>query len=77
MATPWTSLTKGTNGVSSRGHVRELFYELSQILERLWIFYEAMLHGKPVPNSEEVLSQIEVTLRRVSTRQSDRIGAES
>jgi hypothetical protein len=76
MAMPWTSLTKETNGVSSRGHVRVLFHELGQILERLWIFYEAMLHGKPVPNSDEVLSQIEVTLRRVSSRPSDRVGAE-
>jgi hypothetical protein len=67
MATPWTSLTEGTNRVSSRGHARHLLYELGQILERLWIFREAMLHGRPVPNSEEVLSEIGVTLRRVST----------
>jgi hypothetical protein len=46
-------------------------------LERLWIFREAMLHGRPVPDSDEVLSQIEGTLRRVSMRQRDSVGAES
>jgi hypothetical protein len=77
MATPWTSLTDGADRVSSRGRAREFFYELGHVLERLWIFYEAMLHGSPVPNSDEVISQIEVTLRRVSMRQSDRVSAGS
>jgi hypothetical protein len=72
-----TSLTEESNGVSSRGRGRELFYELGQVLERFWIIYEAMLRGTPVPDSDNVLSQIEEALRRVSTRQSDRIGAGS
>jgi hypothetical protein len=80
MATPWTSLTEGTNDnkvSSSPGHAKELFYGLGQVLERLWMFYEAMLRGTPVPNSDEVLSQIGVALRRVSARHTDRVGAKS
>jgi hypothetical protein len=77
MATPWTSLTEGTNRVPSRGRVRESFYELGQVLERLWIIYEAMLRGTPVPDSDDVLSQMGAALRRVSARQSDRVGTGS
>jgi hypothetical protein len=77
MATPWTSLTEDTNGVSSRGRAREVFYELGHVLERLWIIYEAMLRGTPVPDSDNVLSQIEEALRRVSTHQSDRVSSVS
>jgi hypothetical protein len=76
MATPWTSLTNRTSRSprsSTPGHAIHLFYELGHILERLWIIYKAMLDGRPVPNSDEVLAQIEMTLRRVSMRQ----GAES
>jgi hypothetical protein len=77
MATPWTSLTEGTNDreVSSSGHGKGLFSDLGQVLERLWIFYDAMQRGTPVPNSDEVLSQMGVALRRVSTRPSGRVGA--
>jgi hypothetical protein len=77
MATPWTSLIEETaeSEVSSwPGHAKELFCDLGQVLELLWIFYDAMLRGTPVPNSDEVLSQIGVALRRVSTRQSGRVG---
>ena len=80
MAMPWTSLTKGTNEsevASGPGQAKELFYNLGQVLERLWIFYEAMLRGTPVPDSDDGLSQIEAALRRVSTRQSGRVGAGS
>ncbi len=78
MATPWTSLTEGRNEseVSSwPGRARELFRDLGQVLERLWIFYDAMLRGTPVPNSDEALSEIGVALRRISTRQTGRVGA--
>jgi hypothetical protein len=74
MATPWTSLTDGTNRVSSPGRARELFYELGQVLERLWIIHEATLRGTPLPDSDDVLSQIGAALRRVSARQSDQNG---
>jgi hypothetical protein len=80
MATPWTSLTERMNQSevsSSPGHAKELFFDLGQVLERLWIFYEAMLRGTPVANSDEVLSQIGVALRRVSTRQRGRVDARS
>jgi hypothetical protein len=50
---------------------------LGHVLERLWIIYEAMLRGTPVPDSDDVLSQIEAALRRLSTRQGGLIGAES
>jgi hypothetical protein len=68
MATPWTPLTNRTSESarsSTPGHAINLFYELGHVLERLWIIYEAMLDGRSVPNSDEVLSQIEMTLRRV------------
>ena len=80
MATPWTSLTEGTNEreVSFRpGRARELFRDLGQVMERLWIFYDAMLRGTPVPDSDEALSEIGVALRRISTRPSGRVGAGS
>jgi hypothetical protein len=80
MATPWTSLTEGTNesgSSSSPEHAKELFYDLGHVLERLWIIYEAMLRGTPVPDSDDVLSQIEAALHRLSTRQGGRTGAES
>jgi hypothetical protein len=80
MATPWTSLTEGMNEteVSSwSGHTKQLFYDLGEVLERLWIFYQAMLRGTPVPDSDEALSQLGVALRRVSTRQSGRVRAGS
>jgi hypothetical protein len=80
MATPWTSLTEGTNEseVASRpGQAKELLCDLGQVLERLWSFYEAMLRGTPVPDSDDSLSQIGAALRRVSTRRSGRIGAGS
>jgi hypothetical protein len=57
----------------SRGPAEELFFDLGQILERLWIFYEAMRRGTPVVNSDEVLSQMKLTLSRVSTHHSDRV----
>jgi hypothetical protein len=79
MATPWTSLTEETNEsevASGPAHAKELFYDLGQVLERLWIFYEAMLRGTPVLDSDDRLSQIEAALRRVSTRQSG-VGAGS
>ena len=80
MATPWTSLTEETNEsevASWPAHAKELFCDLGQVLERLWIFYEAMLRGTPVPDSDDRLSQIEAALRRVTTRQSGRVGAGS
>jgi hypothetical protein len=80
MATPWTSLIERTNesGVSSSpGRGKELLYDLGQVLERLWIFYQAMQRGTPVPNSDEVLSQLGVALRRVSTRQGGRVDTRS
>jgi hypothetical protein len=80
MATPWTSLTEGTNETEASSwsaHARELFCDLGQVLERLWIFYEAMVRGTPVPDSDKVLSQLGVALRRVSTRQSGRVRARS
>ena len=79
MATHRTSLAEGTNEsevASVPGHAKGLFYGLGQVLERLWIFYEAMLRGTPVPDSDDRLSQIEAALRRVSTRQSG-VGAGS
>jgi hypothetical protein len=79
MATHRTSLAEGTNEsevASVPGHAKGLFYDLGQVLERLWIFYEAMLRGTPVPDSDDGLSQIEAALRRVSTRQSG-VGAGS
>jgi hypothetical protein len=36
-----------------------------------------MLRGTPVPDSDDVLSQIEAALHRLSTRQGGRTGAES
>jgi hypothetical protein len=80
MAMPWTSLTKGTNGsevASGPEPAKELFCDLGQVLERLWVFYEAMLQGTSVPDADDGLSQIESALRRVSTRQSGRVGAGS
>jgi hypothetical protein len=80
MATPWTSLTEGTNEsevASGPERANELFSDLGRVSERLWIFYEAMLRGTPVPDSDNSLSQIEAALRRVSTRQSGRVGAGS
>ena len=80
MATPWTSLTEGTteSDLSSwPGHARELFNDLGQVLERLWILYEAMRRGTPVPNSDKVLSQMGVALRRVSTHHTGSVGPAS
>lgn len=80
MATPWTSLAEGTNErelASGPGHAKELLYDLGQVLERLWIFYEAMLRGTPVPDCDDGLSQIGAALRRVAARQSDRVSAGS
>ncbi|HXP08983.1 MAG TPA: hypothetical protein VN828_10830 [Acidobacteriaceae bacterium] len=80
MATPWTALTKGRieSELSSRqGHARELFNDLGKVFERLWIFYEAMQRGTPVPNSDEVLSQMGVVLRRVSTHHTGSVGPAS
>jgi hypothetical protein len=77
MSTPWTSLTDGTDRVSSRGHLRGFAYDLGQVLEHLWIIHQAMLRGTPVPDSEDVLSQIGVAFRRLLASQSDRAGAGS
>lgn len=80
MATPWTALTEGTteSELSSRpGHAREFFNDLGKVIERLWIFHEAMHRGTPVPNSNEVLSQMGVALRRVSTHHPGSVGPAS
>jgi hypothetical protein len=67
MATPWTSLTEKpseSGGWSSLRFAVNLFRELGHVMERFWIIYEAMLRGTPIPDSDDVLSQIETALRR-------------
>lgn len=48
--------------------VSALFHDLGQVLDGVWIIYEAMVRGKPVANSDDVLSQIGTGLRRASMR---------
>jgi hypothetical protein len=41
----------------------ERMQNLGVVLERLWRFYDAMHHGKPLQNSEEILPQMGTALR--------------
>jgi hypothetical protein len=56
--------------------VSAVFHDLGQALEGVWIIYEAMVRGKPVANSDDVLSQIGKALRRASIRRGRVIGGQ-
>jgi hypothetical protein len=43
---------------------------LAVVLERLWLFYEAMRHGKPVANGELFLTQIGTALSQSARHRS-------
>ena len=45
------------------------FQSLTAVLERLWVFYEAMRNGKPVANADQVMAQISSALK--TTRKVD------
>jgi hypothetical protein len=40
------------------------FQSLGIILERLWMFYEAMRSGKPIGNSDEMLAEVRGALMK-------------
>ncbi len=54
--------------VNRRPQQGELFGELGAVLERLWMFYEAMRFGKPVPNADAALAQVGDALRNSAKR---------
>jgi hypothetical protein len=53
----------GQTDVNKRAQQGELFGELGTVLERLWMFYEAMRFGKPVQDADATLAQLGDTLR--------------
>jgi hypothetical protein len=54
--------------VNRRAQQGELFGELGVVLERLWMFYEAMRFGKPVQNADAALVQVGDALRHSAKR---------
>lgn len=44
------------------------FYWLSIVLERMWLFYEAMRSGKPLTNSDEIMAQVGTALRNATNK---------
>jgi hypothetical protein len=53
----------GQAEVNRRVQQDELFGELGAVLERLWMFYEAMRFGKPVEDADAALAQLGNGLR--------------
>lgn len=48
---------------------------LTIILERLWLFYEAMRQGKPLTDADQMLAQIGTILKDATKPRSDSAGA--
>ena len=53
----------GQAEVNRHAQQGELFGELGAVLERLWMFYEAMRFGKPVQDADAALAQLGDALR--------------
>jgi hypothetical protein len=49
--------------LAREGHPESRIQELTIVLERLWLFHEAMHSGKPLANADEMLAQIGTALR--------------
>ncbi len=54
----------GQANVNRRAQQGEVFGELGAVLERLWMFYEAMRFGKPVQDADAALVLLRDALRQ-------------
>jgi hypothetical protein len=45
-------------------HLGNRMQNLTAVLERLWLFYDAMRAGKPVQNAGQVLAEVGTALRK-------------
>lgn len=63
------SLAMPSSGLAPRrrpvaGRLRGRLQDLAVVVERLFIFYEAMRTGKPVADGDELLAQVRAALTR-------------
>jgi hypothetical protein len=49
----------------AKAELETRFQNLALLLERLWMFYEAMRSGKPIENSDEMLAEVRGALTKV------------
>jgi len=50
--------------MKGRAQRSEFLAELGVVLERLWVFYEAMRLGQPLVNADESLAQLGTALKQ-------------
>jgi hypothetical protein len=60
--------TSDQAGANRRKQQGEPLGDLGTVLERLWIFYEAMRKGMPVQNADAALAQLGTALRNGAQR---------
>jgi hypothetical protein len=54
--------------LAHQGRPESRIQELTIVLERLWLFYEAMRSGKPLAGGDEMLAQAGMALRNAAKR---------